>query len=196
MWLERISGGGADLIELADAKAHLRLLEDDFDAEVSIAIAAASAFLDVDEDGHGEFGFPLVSQDWSSKSCGFTRSVLRLPFSRVTSLDEIRYIDPTGVTSAVPPASYMLVKRGRDWHAELISGYSWPSLIDRPDAVDVRFTAGFGDVAAVPEDIKAACRLMVEHFFNNRSATEPGDVPKEISLGVGRIVRRYRKFAM
>ena len=61
MWLERISGGGVDLIDLQDTKDYLRLLGDETDTEVAAAISAASDFLDVDEDGFGGLGFPLVS---------------------------------------------------------------------------------------------------------------------------------------
>lgn len=51
MWLTRLSISAEKLIDLADAKAHLRLLEADNDVEVQAAIDAAHAFLDVDLDG-------------------------------------------------------------------------------------------------------------------------------------------------
>lgn len=196
MWLERISGGAVDLIELDDAKDHLRLLEDDFDVEVQRAISAASAYLDVDSDGFGGLSFPLVNQQWSSRARGFIPSVLRLPFSRITAIDEIRFISPEGAAETVAPDHYIKVKSGRDTLIHLLSGKVWPSVADRPDAVDVRFTAGFEDVDSVPGDIKSAARLLIGHFFHNREAAAAGDVPQEIALGVERLVGRYRRFVV
>lgn len=192
MWLKRISGGGADLIDLADAKAHLRLLEDDFDAEVSRAVSAASVFLDLDQDGFGIMGGPLLAQQWSSKAAGFTCEVLRLPFGRVIAVDEIRYLAPDGSAGVVNPATYVLAQDGRTPVVCLLPGQSWPQVASRPDAVDLRFAAGFGVVGDVPEDIRAAARLLTGHFFRNRDAAS--DVlPQEIALGVDRIAARYRR---
>ena len=69
MWLERISGGGVDLIDLQDAKDYLRLLGDETDTEVAAAISASSDFLDVDEDGFGGLGFPLVAAAVGAEKC-------------------------------------------------------------------------------------------------------------------------------
>lgn len=195
MWLERISGGGVDLVDLAAAKAHLRILSDETDAEVQAAISAASIHLDVDADGFGGLGFPLVAQQWSSKSAGFVPSVLRLPFARVTAVTEIRYTAPDGTPGVVPATDYLLTRRGRDAVVTLLPGKAWPNLIDRPDAVDLRFTAGFSDVASVPDDIVEAAKQMVSFYFHNRGADATDGVSEEVARCVDRLTMRYRRFA-
>lgn len=195
MWLERISGGGVDLVDLAAAKAHLRILSDETDAEVQAAISAASIHLDVDADGFGGLGFPLVAQQWSSKSAGFVPSVLRLPFARVTAVTEIRYTAPDGTPGVVPATDYLLTRRGRDAVVTLLPGKAWPNLIDRPDAVDLRFTAGFVDVASVPDDIVEAAKQMVSFYFHNRGADATDGVSEEVARCVDRLTMRYRRFA-
>ena len=162
MWLERISGGGADLIELQDAKDYLCILVPDFDDDLSLAVASASAALDVDEDGFGGLGFPLVSQQWAQKGAGFSDQMLRLPFSRITSLDQILFTSPDGQSGVVGTDDYQLIKCGREWRVCLASGAQWPELADRPDAVDLRFSVGWPDAASVPADIKAAARLLTK----------------------------------
>lgn len=102
MWLERQSGGTLDLVSLDEARNHLRIIGGDHDADIQNAIAAASAALDVDEDGFGGLGFPLVSQQWSVKASGFTPNLLRLPFPRVSSVDEVRYLPTAGAAQVVP----------------------------------------------------------------------------------------------
>ncbi len=194
MWLERISGGGADLIELQDAKDYLRIMVPDFDDDLSAAVASASAALDVDEDGFGALGFPLLSQQWAQKGPVFNVQMLRLPFSRIASVDEIRFTSPDGQSGIVEAADYHLTKSGREWRVSLLSGARWPELADRPDAVDVRFTVGWLDAASVPADIKAAARLLTKFFFE--SGADSDDLPDEIARGVDRLTARYRRFAI
>ena len=196
MWLERISGGSADLIELQDAKDYLRILVPDFDDDLSAAIASASAALDVDEDGFGGLGFPLVSQQWAQKGAAFSAQMLRLPFSRIASVDEIRFTSPTGQSGIVSASDYHLSKSGREWRVCLRSGVPWPELDDRPDAVDLRFSVGWPDAASVPADIKAAARLLTKFFFESGAESDERDLPDEIARGVDRLTARYRRFAI
>lgn len=194
MWLTQLAGSVATVIDRADAKLHLRLLENDNDTEVDGAIAAAHAYLDVDQDGFGGLGFPLISQSWSMKCADFGGNSLSLPFTRVTAIDAIDYIDADGAAGTIPPGNYMLTKKGRTPCVALLPGKSWPSVAARPDAVDIQFTAGFANAAAVPSDIKAAARFLVGHFFENRRAVIEG-VSCEIQIGVDRLTARYRRFA-
>lgn len=192
MWLERISGGGVDLVDLAAAKAHLRILGDETDAEVQAGISAVSTHLDVDADGFGGLRFPLVAQQWSSQAAGFVPSVLRLPFARVTAVDEIRFTTPDGSSGVVPVTDYLLTRRGREAVLTLLPDKAWPNLIDRPDVVDLRFTAGFADLASVPDDIVEAAKQLVSFYFHNRGADPIYGVSEEVARCVDRPTMRYR----
>lgn len=196
MWLERISNGGAALIDLQAAKDYLRILSDETDGEVTAAIATASAFLDVDEDGFGGLGFPLVAQQWALKGPSFGSQVLRLPFARTASVDEIRFTAPDGQAGVVASQNYQLVKCGREWRITPVAGYRWPQVADRLDAVEVRFTSGWADVASVPGDIIDAAKVLMAHFFHCRGANVEGGVTDEVMQGVDRITARYRRFAI
>lgn len=195
MWLERISGGGIDLIDLQDAKDYLRILGDETDSEVGASVAMASAFLDVDEDGFGGLGFPLVAQQWALKGSSFSADVLRMPFSRVATVDEIRFTSSDGQSGIVSPADYQLVKQGREWRVVLLSGKRWPALNVQLDAVEVRFTAGWPDVSTVPADIKSAARLLIGCFFGSRELSE-SEVPENVLKAVASLTGRYRRFAV
>lgn len=197
MWLERVSGGDPDLIDLADAKAHLRLIDVDgeFTEEVQRAIDAAVAFLNVDEDGMGGMGFPLVSETWITRAASFSDEVLRLPFSRVQSVTAVAYTPSSGgAKQVVDPSIYQVTKVGRATVIRLKSGESWPDVATAPDAVEIEFVAGYADTASVPDDIKAAARLLVGHFFENRLAENIGTITSETKIGVDRLTNRYRRF--
>jgi uncharacterized phiE125 gp8 family phage protein len=199
MWLERLSGGNAALITLADAKDKLRILtpegeDPELDAEITRAIAAASAHLDVDGDGFGGLGFPLVSQQWVRKGAGFTSDLLRLPFARIHSVDAVRCLQEDGSSLTVPPGDYILAGSGRARRIELLPGKSWPHVA-RADAVEIVFTAGFAAVEAVPEDIRAAARELVKLYYDHPLADAALGVPEQVQRGVDRLTRRYRAFA-
>lgn len=196
MWLERISGGGVPLVSTSDAKTYLRILSDETDAEVDAAVESASSFLDVDDDGFGGLGFPVVSQQWSAKASAFPAQLLRLPFSRIASVDEIRFVSSTGQSETVAAQDYQLVKCGREWRIALASGASWPVLASCPDAVDIRFTAGWPDVASVPGDIIDASKLLMAHFFHFRGANADKGISEEVMRAVDRLTARYRRFSM
>lgn len=200
MWLERLTGGATDLISLADAKDRLRIIspageDPELDAEISRAIAAASAALDVDQDGFGGVGFPLVSQKWCRRGAAFDERFLRLPFARILSVDEIRYLDATGAEVVVPAESYALVGRGRVRQVVLVPGVSWPAVADRPDAVTLTFTAGFESLEAVPQDLKAAARELVAFYHDHGFSDAALGIPEQVQRGVDRLTHRYRAFA-
>lgn len=201
MWLERLSGGAEPLISLADAKDKLRIISPDgedpeLDAEITRAISAASAALDVDEDGFGGLGFPLVSQGWVRKGACFDEKFLRLPFARIRSVEAVRYQTAAGATETVPADNYVLVGCGRSRQLALVGRRSWPSVADRPDAVSLEFTAGFASVNEVPEDLKAAVRELVSFFYDHGLADAATGVPEQVQRGVDRLTRRYRAFAL
>ncbi|MEX5597068.1 hypothetical protein [Pseudophaeobacter sp. C1-32P7] len=200
MWLERLSGGNAALITLADAKDKLRILtpegeDPELDAEITRAIAAASTHLDVDGDGFGGLGFPLVSQQWVRKGAGFTGDLLRLPFARIHSVDAVRCLQEDGSSLTVPPEDYILAGSGRARRIDLLPGKSWPSHAARPDAVEIVFTTGFATAEAVPEDIRAAARELVKLYYDHPLADAALGVPEQVQRGVDRLTRRYRAFA-
>lgn len=200
MWLERLSGGAAALITLADAKDKLRILspegeDPELDAEITRAIAAASAHLDVDGDGFGGLGFPLVAQQWVRKVPGFGADLLRLPFARIRSVDALRCWQEDGTSLIVAAEDYILAGSGRARRIELLPGRSWPSHAVRPDAVELVFTAGFATAEEVPQDIRAAARELVKLYYDHPLADAALGIPEQVQRGVDRLTRRYRAFA-
>lgn len=196
MWLERISGGDTGLIDLLDARNFLRILNDENDAEIVEAIASASAFLEVDEDGFGGIGLPIVAQQWSLKKAGFGKPFVRLPFARVVSVDNVHFYSPDGHLETIAPNDYQLIKHGRLWSVCLSTGKNWPSAADRPDAVEVLFTAGWPEKESVPGDIKAAARLLTEFFFETRALEGEQDIPKRLAQAIDNLTIRYRRFGI
>lgn len=201
MWLERLSGGAQPLITLADAKDKLRIIspageDPELDNEISRAIAAATAALDVDPDGFGGLGFPLVSQRWVRKGANFGDRFLKLPFVRITSIEAVRYHALGGGEEVISSQHYVMAGRGRARQLAPVGGFTWPSVEERPDAVSLEFTAGYATVEAVPEDLKAAVRELVKFYYDHPLADAAIGVPEQVQRGVDRLTSRYRAFAL
>lgn len=196
MWLERKSGGGEKLVTLEDAKRHVRVIGVEHDVEIDSAIAAASQYLDVDQDGFGGLGVPLLSQVWTVKGSAVTADLLRLPFGNVRSVDEIRYIGAAGEPGVVPADDYFLAKRGREWRVLLASGAAWPALANRPDAISIEFAAGWPNARAVPADIVSAAKVLIEFLFDGGNLFEVDAENAPAMRVVDDLTRRYRRFAL
>ena len=67
----------------------------------------------------------------------------------------------------------------------LAYGESWPSFTPYPTgAVRIQFTAGYNDIANVPQMVKQAILLLVGHWYENREATLAGTISREIEFAV------------
>ena len=158
----------AEPVTLAEAKAHLRVEHTDDDATISAIIAAVRGHL---EGWNGVLRRPLINQVWRvavEDADGFGR--LFLPLAPASEVTAIHYYPPDDETlAAATLADFRLIK-SPDWaYLEPKAGRSWPSLDDRPDALQAVFTCGYGeDGADVPDPIKHAIKLGVGHFYENR----------------------------
>lgn len=161
-------------VSLEDAKEHLRIAEevDDEDFLIQTLIDAATQHLD----GYrGVLGRCLVTQTWRAEITRLGER-LSLPFPDVT-------VQTAVFTDELPGA---LEWR---WHESLAA----PALIPtggwgRP--VAVTFTAGFGSAALVPQPLKLAILLLVDHWFHNRGAI--GQVGGAVELGFDSLISPYR----
>ena len=149
------------LVSLADAKEHARIDGSDDDDVILAMIAAASARIDGPD---AWLGRAIGTQVLELRTDGFDGP---LPCPPVTAVQSVRYLDTAGVEQLLAPAGYELV--GTDLAAAW--GTAWPSYRMGPEAVRVRYTAGY---AAVPPAIRAAVLLMIGDLYDNRGTVETG----------------------
>jgi uncharacterized phiE125 gp8 family phage protein len=65
----------------------------------------------------------------------------------------------------------------------LADGEEWPDTDLDPNSVEVEFKAGYGTAAAnVPDTIKAAMKLLVGHWFENREEVITGTISTDIPM--------------
>ncbi len=181
----------AVLVAAADAKAALRIEHTDDDAVIAAISAAAETWLDGWE---GVLRRALVTQQWRIAVCeadGYGR--LFAPLSPVQSLEAIQYYPPDSETLTTATLSNFRLIKAPDWaYVEPKPGFSWPSVDDRPDALQAVFKIGYGDTAAaVPATIVHAAKLLIGHFYENREQTTALKL-SELPLGVQALIAPHR----
>jgi uncharacterized phiE125 gp8 family phage protein len=69
---------------------------------------------------------------------------------------------------------------------------SWPATRWQRNAVTVRYVAGYGLPAAVPEGIKAAMKLLIGNWYEQREANIVGTIIGTVPLAVESLLWSYR----
>jgi uncharacterized phiE125 gp8 family phage protein len=165
MTLVLVEAPAAEPVTLEAVKAHLAIDSDDFDDQLAGYIAAVRAHLDGPD---GILGRALVTQTWDLKLRCFP-AVIELPLPPLQSVTSITYIDANGDTQTLSESAYQVSGIGGSQRGCISPAYGerWPSIRDVPEAVTVRFVAGYGD-DGVPPAIKQAIMEMVADLWANR----------------------------
>jgi uncharacterized phiE125 gp8 family phage protein len=177
MGLSLVTAPTSEPLSLAEAKAHLRVDITTDDALIAGYILAARKWAegyvrgcisrqtwDYTLDGN----WPLVVVD------GVARNRIYLPLHPVrefttdspqVSAITVSYVDDNGATQTLSSALYTVHVDGPVAYIQKAYGASWPTVRDVPEAVTVRFQAGY-DADSVPDDLRTAIMLHVELMYD------------------------------
>jgi uncharacterized phiE125 gp8 family phage protein len=118
-----------------------------------------------------------------------------LPLGPVQSVLSVKYIDPEGVEQTLADTVYVLDLYRRTPVLRLAYGALWPATRYQPDAIKVRYRAGYAFTDSppqlVPEPILDAMRLLVGHSIESREAVDDNRLA-ELPLGVKYKLDPYR----
>ncbi len=181
-----------DVVTLDAMKDHLRFQSSSEDALISAAISAAVGQL---EGRRGRLNRAFLTQTWTLAVPRFWRGRLGLPFAPLQSVDAITYTTRLGASETVDPSIYDVDAASEPGAVTLKPNTVWPSdLADALDAVRIEFTCGYGDTAeAVPEEIKAAIKLIAADLFQHREAqTMNGEL--KINTTVDRLLKPFHAY--
>lgn len=105
----------------------------------------------------------LYADSWPDD--GLTISLPKGPIQSVTS---ITYVDENGSSQTWGSSNYVLSASREPAIIRLAYQALWPAFRFQPDAIRVRYVAGYGAATAVPQGIKHAILLLVGGWFLNR----------------------------
>jgi uncharacterized phiE125 gp8 family phage protein len=116
----------------------------------------------------------ITVDDWCELMVGrHPDGRLYLPRPSLQSVQSITYIDSEGDEQTWAADGY-IVSPGSPGRIVPASGLTYPSLGAYPDAVTIRAVVGYGEATEVPATIKAAMKMMLAHWYENREAVAMG----------------------
>lgn len=182
------------IVTWAEAKKHLRLDGDEEQGYVETLITAATGWID---GPGGWLGRAIGAQTLELVDCGFGND--RLPYPPVVEIESIVYLDRAGVEQTMAEADYRLMLNGS---VTPVSGQSWPVVSGDPEAVRIRYVAGYpmteGEAPAstVPVAIKQAILLLIGHWFANRETVVVGTITAQMPFAVEALLSTYRVWSV
>jgi uncharacterized phiE125 gp8 family phage protein len=175
------AGYGEAVLSLADAKAHLNVIEDHDDTLIA---ALRDAAVDFVERRSSLFLRPRTGVIWHGAGFG---PMMKLGRGPVTAVTAVSYRDRAGATVNLVADDWRVGPGGRLLPAY---GKAWPS--DVGGGVMVTFSAGFTSVATEAPALISAVRMMLAHLYDNREAVVTGTITSEVPMGVAQMISLYR----
>lgn len=170
-------------VDLVSAKLHLRVDHADEDALITALIAAA---VDMASQHTGR---SIAKCTWLLCLDAFPIAAMRLLWPPVLSVESVKYLDADGVEQTLPTASYIVDAHSEPARLVAASGQAWPATLPTPNAVTVRYTAGYG--AECPESVRQWILLQVGHMYENRASINVGNSVTPMPYVDG-LLDRYR----
>jgi uncharacterized phiE125 gp8 family phage protein len=167
-----VTGPSAEPVSLDETKAHLRVGATDEDGLIIGKIIAARMMAEA------WLGRALITQTWDwflpcfpSDGYGGTFYV---PYPPLQSVTHVKYVDENGDEQTISSANYAVIApagpRASPGTIRPAYNVDWPSYRAQPDAVRIRFVAGWTGPEKVPDPIRSAIKLIVGDLYENREA--------------------------
>ncbi len=168
MGLTLVTPPTVEPVSLAEVKAHLRGPPSDDDGLLSGYILAARRFAESYIRG------AIITQTWDYKidcawpmvwSGNYVKNRIELPLRPIQSVTSISYVDSNGDTQTLNSSLYTVHADRSVPFIERAYNADWPEVRDVPDAITVRFVAGYLP-EKVPDEIRTAIMLHVESMYD------------------------------
>lgn len=141
-------------VTVEEARAQCRIINADSDARLMGFVKAATAHVET------TLGVSLTARTYRLTLDAFSDAI-ELPRGPVQEVTAVQYVDADGETQTVATADYTVDLVSSSPWVVRNSDASWPTTLNAVNAVTVEYTAGF---ETVPEDIKAAILLTIQHW--------------------------------
>jgi uncharacterized phiE125 gp8 family phage protein len=152
-------------VSLQEARTHLRLESGEDDYIVGL-IAAARRYCEAFQNR------VYVTQTWDLFLDAFPPGCIEVPLPPLQSVEFIKYKDSSGVLRTLDSSAYVVEAYSEPGLIFRAYGECLPSTYPEANAVQIRFVAGYGDVSAVPPEVKQAILLKVADLYEHRGGDE------------------------
>jgi uncharacterized phiE125 gp8 family phage protein len=148
MSIEQITPPAQPAVSLALAKQTLRITHDGLDATIGLWIEA------ITEEAEHAVGRSFINQGWRLTLDRFGDAV-RLSSPPTVRVDSIKYFDADNAQQTLDPDDYFVDTKSLPGYVVPAVGKAWPETFDKPNALTVEYTCGYGATdASVPKGAK------------------------------------------
>ena len=158
-------------VTLEEAKTHLRVEHTYDDTEITSMIIAARKQAELNLSRY------IITQTVDAYYDRFQSCFELPPLQSVTS---ITYLDSNGDSQTLAASQYVVDDKSIPARITPAYGVSWPSTYDQTNAVSIKFVAGYGLAADVPENIKSWIKLQVAEYYEVRNPVVVGTTASEV----------------
>jgi len=127
-----------------------------------------------------------VCEDWPSN---FRQELIVAPVNAISHVKY--YADGSDTLTTVSASNYTFSSAVSPATLTFDDDFAFPSLANRPDAVQITFTAGATTTAAVPPTLKHALRILVRHYWDNPEAVANGKT-EDLPFGLRHLLESNR----
>lgn len=151
-------------VSLSEAKAHMRIVVNEEDALITSLIAAARRHCErIARRAFVTRTLEVVLDSWPCDG------VIALPYPPLASVTHIKCRDQDGNEHTISSSDYVVDAHSQPGRIAAAYGKQWPTVALQPlAAIVVRYVAGYGAAAAVPEDYKACILAYTAAYYENR----------------------------
>lgn len=181
---------GIEPLTLEEAKAHLRIVDDESQDDLVAAMLAGAV-----EMVERRTSYVLTDREmeiaWEAFPC--LPEVLSIPREPVTEASALVYDDGDGV-----PTELVDYRWSASAPEQVLPGLGedWPVALGDPGSVRLTFRAGHEVAAEIPPALLAAVKLMLGHLWAHREAVVTGTIATELPLGVEALCGPFRRMAL
>ena len=113
--------------------------------------------------------------------------------SPVSAITHVKYYDSDDSQQTLASSNYILDGTSKPARIGISVTGSLPNLADRINAVEVKYTVGYGNASTdVPEGIKQAVLLTIGNWYENRQSVITGRTATELPLSSQYLLDQYK----
>ncbi|MGH8431500.1 MAG: head-tail connector protein, partial [Solimonas sp.] len=164
--------------------AHLEVIHAGDDALITSQISAARRWIEAVCER------ALMPQVWRLNLDAF-QTVIELPGGLVRVVNLVQYTDFAGETQTLAAGLYQTDLDRQPARLLSAARTCWPATDAVVNAVRIEYQVGYANAGAVPEELKAALKLIVGDIYANREAQQ--DLQLYSNTTVDRLLWPYRR---
>jgi len=166
--LELLEAPATTPVTLTEVKDQLRVEHTDDDTFINRLINVAVAYTDV----QGALGHAMITQKWGQWVDSTPPQTVKLLLGPLIAVTAVKYYDTDGVLQTDTLSNYEIF--GTEFSTTIgpKEGFAWPVTQDRPDAIRIEYTIGYGSATTdIPETLRHALMMLIGHWYDNRETT-------------------------